>query len=610
MIPGAQRIGGGACTFAVWAPFADRVDVKIVSPREYVIPMARDDRGYWTVTSEDIKPGTSYYYRLNNEKDRPDPASRYQPQGVHGPSAVVDHTAASWTDADWKGIPLSEMIMYELHVGTFTPEGTFEAMIPRLSELNETGINAIELMPVAQFPGERNWGYDGTFPYAVQNSYGGPTGLKTLVNACHRRGIAVILDVVYNHLGPEGNYLVDFGPYFTDKYRTPWGMALNFDDAYSNEVREFFIQNALSWFRDFHIDALRLDAIHGMTDFSAKPLLQELAERVDDFSAAVGSQRYLIAESDLNDARVIRQREQGGYGLHAQWCDDYHHALHTLLTKEANGYYVDFGKTEHLVTSLREGFVYSGSYSTYRRRNQGNSSKDRPAEQFVVFSQNHDQIGNRMFGDRLSSVVSFEALKLAAGAVLLSPSVPLLFMGEEYGEDAPFLYFVSHSDHDLVDAVRKGRAAEFTSFKWKGDPPDPQSEATFERAKLAWEKRTEGHRAVLLAFYTHLIDLRREHSSLSHPDRNTLEAAGKEREKIISLRRGKGSSELMMIMNFSDEEQGFDLPARNDTWTLLLDSADARWRGPGSALPASVRGGDRILIKEKSLALYLKEDSR
>src|SRR4030066_1209493 len=320
------------------------------------------------------------------------------------------------------------MIMYEIHVGTFTPEGTFDAVILRLDELSVLGINTIELMPVAQFPGERNWGYDGTYPFAVQNSYGGPEGLKILINECHKKGMAVILDVVYNHFGPEGNYLWDYGPYFTDRYKTPWGQAINYDDLYSNEVRNFFIENALHWFKNYHFDALRLDAIHGIFDFSAKAFLQELAEKVEEFSSSEGKKYYLIAESDLNDSRVIRPGNMGGYGIDAQWCDDFHHAVHTLLVHENKGYYVDFGETEHLVKSFREGFVYSGQYSEYRKRNHGNSSRDCPAEQFIVFTQNHDQVGNRMFGERLSNLVSFESLKLAAGAVLLSPYIPLLFM--------------------------------------------------------------------------------------------------------------------------------------------------------------------------------------
>jgi maltooligosyltrehalose trehalohydrolase len=359
-------------------------------------------------------------------------------------------------------------------VGTFTPEGTFEAIIPHLDELRELGITAVELMPVAQFPGTRNWGYDGVYPFAVQNSYGGPEGLKRLVNACHGRGIAVVLDVVYNHLGPEGNYLWDFGPYFTDRYKTPWGSAINFDGPHSDPVRRLFIENALYWVTEFRMDGLRIDAVHGILDFSAYPFLEELASAVHEKAERLNRRVYVIAESDLNDTRVIRSRELGGYGLDAQWNDDFHHALHTLLTEDQTGYYQDFGRLGDLVKAFREGFVCSGQYSSYRRRRHGNSSRDIPAGCFVVFAQNHDQVGNRMRGERLSQLVCRERMKLAAGVVFLSPFIPLLFMGEEYGETAPFPYFISHSDADLVEAVRRGRREEFAAFGWSQEPPDPQ----------------------------------------------------------------------------------------------------------------------------------------
>ena len=556
------------------------------------------------------RPGSLYRYQLDGDLRVPDPASRYQPEDVHGVSEVIDPSAFRWRDEDWQGRPWEETVLYELHVGTFTPEGTFAAARARLDYLVDLGVTAVELMPVADFPGSRNWGYDGAYLYAVQNSYGGPQGLKTLVNACHLKGMAVILDVVYNHLGPEGNYLMDFGPYFTDKYRTPWGTAFNLDDAYSNEVREFFIQNALHWFRDYHLDALRIDAVHGLTDFSATPMLQELAERVDDFSSRTGNRCSLIAESDLNDARVIRQRELGGYGIHAQWCDDFHHALHTLLTGEDRGYYRDFGRTEHLVKSLREGFVYTGEYSVFRRRNHGNSSKDRPAKQFVVFSQNHDHVGNRMLGERLSRQVSFEALKLAAGTVLFSPYIPLIFMGEEYGEDAPFLYFVSHSDRKLIEAVRKGRAEEFSSFGWKEDPPDPQSEMTFTRSKVNWEKRTEGSHAVLTGFYAHLIRLRKELPALSRLDKNTVDVWGMEPEKLVIMRRWSEADQVCVLFNFNAVDGEVEFPGPDGVWRLLLDSADTVWNGPGTALPDHVRLGDRMTVRGKSCALFVKEEQR
>lgn len=604
---GAHYSGSGRSEFIVWAPFLKNVALKIVSPQEKIFPMEKDSKGYWKTIAENISTPMLYMFRLEGKRERPDPASHFQPAGVHEASQVVDHTSFTWEDSDWKNIPLSEMIIYELHVGTFTPEGTFDALIPRLSEFKDLGINAIELMPVAQFPGERNWGYDGVYPFAVQNSYGGPEGLKRLVNACHKHGVAVILDVVYNHLGPEGNYFWDYGPYFTDKYRTPWGMAINFDDEYSNEVRNFFIENALHWFKNYHIDALRIDAIHGISDLSAKPFLQELAECVKKLSSNEGRRFYLIAESDLNDSRVIRPRESGGFGLDAQWCDDYHHCIHTLLTGEKHGYYIDFGSIQHLVKSIREGFVYSGEYSEFRKRNHGNSSQDRPADQFIIFSQNHDQTGNRMLGERLTHLVSFESLKLAAGIVLLSPYIPLLFMGEEYGEDAPFVYFISHSDPELINAVQRGRKKEFKAFQWQGEPLDPQDNNTFLRSKINWDKRTSGHHKVLLDFYKHLITLRRKTPALSNLDKEGLDISGFEESKIICMRRWTVDNEVSCIFNFQEKEMKITPSLPEGNWRIKLDSSDITWNGPGSLLPEKITSGEELKLRGRSFAMYHKE---
>jgi maltooligosyltrehalose trehalohydrolase len=570
------------------------------------VSMNKDKLGYWKAVVKDVYPETLYLYRLEGEKERPDPASYFQPEGVHGPSQVIDHDSFHWDDGNWRGIDIAQMIMYEIHTGTFTPEGTFEAIISRLEDILDIGINAIELMPVAQFPGERNWGYDGAFPYAPQNSYGGSKGLKRLINECHKRELAVILDVVYNHLGPEGNYLRDFGPYFTDKYNTPWGGAINFDDVYCDEVRNFFLQNALYWFKGYHVDALRLDAVHAIYDFSAKHILEELAEKVEDFSRQAGRRFYLIAESDLNDSRIIERREFGGYGIDAQWCDDFHHSLHTLLTGEDLGYYVDFGKTEHLIRALKEGFVYSGQYSVYRKRRHGNSPKERSGKQFVVYSQNHDHIGNRLHGDRLSTLISFEGLKLAAGVVLLSPYIPFLFMGEEYGEDAPFLYFVSHSDPDLVEAVRKGRKGEFESFDWKGEPPDPQSSGTFFNSKIDWEKRNEGSHDVLLNYYNKLIKLRKEISALSNLDKDNLEVWGLEKEKVVFMRRWDDEQDTHVFLIFNLNESNLDIHSQfpDGRWEKLLDSSEEKWNGPGSLLPEIIDSGGESAIRGFGLSLF------
>lgn len=607
MQPGAQYLGQGRCRFTVWAPFLTAASVHVVAPDDRLVPMEKDDRGYWEVVAPDVLPGSQYLFRLDSERDRPDPASHLQAGDVHGPSEVVDQASFPWDDKEWEAIPVEEMIIYEMHVGTFTPEGTFDAIIPRLDELHSLGVNAVEIMPVAQFPGGRNWGYDGVYPYAVQRSYGGPVGLKRLVNACHRKEMAVVLDVVYNHLGPEGNYLRDYGPYFTDKYHTPWGSAVNFDDAYSDEVRNYFIENALYWFRCFHMDGLRLDAVHAIYDMSAVPFLRELAEKVAGYSSDEGRPCFLIVESDRNDSTVIHTRDEGGYGMDGLWNDDFHHSLHTLLTGEKTGYYMDFGMTDHLVKAYSEGFVYSGQYSLFRRRRQGNSSADRPLSQFIVFAQNHDQVGNRMLGERLSGLVSFEALKLAASSVILSPCVPLIFMGEEYGEDAPFLYFVSHSDPGLISAVREGRKREFSLFHWRDEPPDPQDEATFQRSKLVWEKREKVRYRTLLEFYRTVISMRKASPVFSCPERPGLDVEGFEKDRLVVLRRRRDKREALVILNFNISPVGFTAPAVVGIWKKTLDSADQIWDGPGSSLPEKIIPGQELTLRELSVAVYSKE---
>jgi len=510
-----------------------------------------------------------------------------------------------WQDGNWFGLPLQEYIIYELHVGTFTPEGTFDAVISYLDELRELGITAVELMPVAQFPGNRNWGYDGVYPFAVQNSYGGPEGLKRLVDACHQRGLAVILDVVYNHLGPEGNYFADFGPYFTKRYQTPWGGAVNFDGPYSDEVRRFFIENAVYWVAEFHVDALRLDALHAILDASPYPFLAELATSVNEQAERLNRQVYLIGESAANDVRLIRRPELGGFGLDAQWNDDFHHSLHGLLTGERDGYYQDFGHLPHLVKAFREGFVYSGEYSAYWQCRHGTSSKDIPANHFVIFAQNHDQVGNRRQGERLSQLVSFEELKLAAGVVLLSPFIPLLFMGEEYGETAPFPYFVSHSEPSLVEAVRRGRREEFAAFQWQGELPDPQDEATFLQAKLNHNLSSQGSHRVLLSFYRELIRLRKEIPALAHLSKDSLEVLGFDEAKSLFVRRWSSGGEVIMAFNFGSNQASIALPIPGGSWRKQLDSADKQWQGGGSSVPERLDSEGEVTLNLAPKAFFL-----
>lgn len=604
---GANYQGEQRCDFIVWAPQAQEVAVRICSFGERILPMEPLERGYWRLQTRGVAPGADYCFRLADRIERPDPASCSQPQGVHGPSRIIDHAAFAWNDRDWRGLPLEELVIYELHVGVFTGAGTFAAVIPRLAALRELGITAIELMPVAQFPGQRNWGYDGACPFAVQDSYGGVVGLKELVDACHRLGLAVILDVVYNHLGPEGNYLRDFGPYFTDRYRTPWGEALNFDGPDSDEVRHYFSENALHWLRHYHVDALRLDAVHAIYDFSARPFLQELADRVRVFAERQGRHCQLIAESDLNDVRIIRSSELGGYGLDAQWNDDFHHALHTLLTEEKQGYYADFGTAEDLGKACREGFVYSWRHSAFRQRHHGSSSADRPGHQLVVSSQNHDQVGNRLGGERLITLAGFEAAKLAAAAVLFSPFIPLLFMGEEYGEEAPFLFFTDFSDPQLRDAVRRGRKEEFRAFDWPGDPPDPNAPDSFQRSTIDWENRSRGKHGVLLDCYRELLRLRRELPALAALDKRRLNVTVSVGQPLILLQRWQQESRVLILLNFCRQQVIYPFPEQAETWRKMFDSAAHQWSGPGTTLPERVNGSGEVAVAPVSAALYVAE---
>ncbi len=608
MIPYIQYLGDNRCEFTVWAPFLNNLAIQFID-QDNAIHMEKKSHGIFFKSLENISPDTLYYYRLNDQYNRPDPASNFQPHGVHGPSQVIDHTSFVWQDKNREGIPLAKMIMYELHTGTFTQKGNFDAVIPRLDALCDLGVNTLNIMPVAQFPGERNWGYDGVYPYAVQNSYGGPDGLKRLINACHQKKMSVILDVVYNHLGPEGNYLAQFAPYFTNKYKTPWGDAINFDNAHSDMVRNFFIQNALYWFKFYHIDGLRLDAVHAIFDMSAKPFLQELSEKVEDYSKKKKRKIYLIAESDLNDVRLIRPKKTGGFGLDAQWCDDFHHSLHALVTGEKTGYYQDFGKLEHLKKAFKEGFVYSWQYSNFRKKHHGNSSINRPNEQFIVFSQNHDQTGNRMLGERISTLVSFEALKLIAGVVLFSPYIPLLFMGEEYGEETPFYYFVHHSDNDLIKAVRNGRIAEFKDLQWQGapTPPDPYDKENFMKSKIRWEKRENDHHKILLNLYTCLIQLRKTIPAIANLKKNNLKIHNEKMNLVLKLERWCQNSHIFCVMNFHKEDQSFQMNFSGNPWGKILDSSDRIWDGPGSSLPQRINQTERLIIRPLSFSLYKKE---
>lgn len=567
----------------VWAPDASSVTLKLADAE---IGLKQEAHGYWHLETEEVKTGDKYWLLIDAERKLPDPASLCQPEGVHGPSEAIS-LAYGWDEGSWKNIPLKDYIIYELHTGTFSDSGDFDGIAAHLDHLLELGITAVELMPVAAFPGTRNWGYDGVFPFAVQSSYGGAEGLQKLVSLCHQRGLAVILDVVYNHLGPEGNYLEAFGPYFTEKYKTPWGHAINFDDRNCDGVRAYFIENVLMWFRDFHIDALRLDAVHAIKDFSAKHILQEIREQVDVLMQETGKVHYLIAESDLNDPRYICPAGQNGMGMDSQWADEFHHALRVTAGEAKMGYYSDFHGVDDLAKSFANAYVYTGQYSEERGKKFGRPSVGHPGEQFIVFSQNHDQVGNRMLGERSSTLMSFEMQKLMAGAVLMSPFLPMLFMGEEWAEPNPFLYFIDHGDEQLVEQVRKGRAEEFAALHGQGTAPDPKSEDTFNSSGLNWQLPAgpESRHTVMLRFYKYMIHLRKTQPILSGCDRDLLKAETFADDNCLIIHRGRsGAAErIICLMNFSAEMRQILIPGGLKAARKLADSASPEWLGPGAA---------------------------
>jgi len=570
--------------FSVWAPEAGSVEVVLGARR---VRLDESEYGWWHAEVDNAGAGDDYSFSIGGGDPIPDPRSHFQPHGVHAPSQLVDHDTFGWTDHIWRGAPLAGQIVYEMHVGTFTPEGTFDGAIDRLDHLLDLGVTAVEVMPVAEFPGSRGWGYDGVDLYAVHHAYGGPGGFKRFVDECHARGLCVVLDVVYNHLGPDGNYLGSYGPYFSDKYKTPWGDAVNFDGPGSSEVRDFMIGNALHWFENYHVDGLRLDAVHAILDLSAMHFLEELAVRVEALSARLGKTLFLIAESDLNDPRIVRPREAGGYGIDAQWSDDFHHALHALMTGERDGYYADFGTVSQLAQALQQAFVYDGTYSEFRGRHHGRRPEGLSGHRFLAYLQNHDQIGNRAAGDRSGHLVSTDLLKVGAALVLTSPFVPMLFQGEEWGASTPFQYFTDHQDPDLGRAVSDGRRGEFSAFGW--DPaqvPDPQDAATFRRSVLDWSETSRPPHADILEWHRALIALRRALPDLTDGRLDLVECRFDDAAGWLVMQRGS----VAVVCNFSGDEITIPLvevtAGDDDGWTILLASSGGDLVGAVLTLPA------------------------
>jgi maltooligosyltrehalose trehalohydrolase len=590
--------------FGVWARRCARVAVHVLGPGPArLVPLVPAGDGVFAGTVEGVGPGARYLYRLDGRVDRPDPVSRSQPEGVHGPSAVVDPSTFPWTDGGWTGVPLRALVFCELHVGTFTPEGTFDAVIPHLAELAGLGITAIELMPVAEFPGGRNWGYDGVHLFAPQSSYGGPDGLRRLVDAAHGAGLAVYLDVVYNHLGPEGNYLAEYGPYFTDRHRTPWGEAVNYDGEDAAGVRRHVIGNAAYWVREYHMDGLRLDAVHAIVDESPTHVLAELAAAVAAEARELGRAVHVVAESNRNERRIVLPPDRGGYGLDAQWSDDFHHSLRVTLTGARGGYYDDFpGGLDDLEVALREGFVYQGRYSAYRGRVLGTPAGDLPGESFVICAQNHDQVGNQATGERLMTQAGLPAVKVAAAAVLTAPYLPLLFMGEEYGETAPFAFFTSFGDPALVEAVRAGRRQEFARFRWTGAIPDPHDPATFAAARLDRTRRERPPGRHVWAWYRALLAVRRRHPALRDPDRQRARVT-RAGPALVLYRWAADGSGALVVLSFAPEPVRVTVAVPDGAWRLHLDSEAESFGGGSRGAPGTLAGGPATLALASYQAL-------
>lgn len=608
---GAMYNEKGECRFRVFAPLKDKVELQIVHPFQKRIAMQKDASGNFSTTIADAPPGLRYQYVIDDGTPMPDPASRYQPEGVFGASEAVDHNLFRWTDAQWKGRPFRDFIIYELHIGTFTKEGTFDAVIERLPELKAIGFNAIELMPISQFTGKRNWGYDAVFPFSVHNSYGGPDGLKRLVNACHEQEIAVMLDVVYNHIGPEGNCLPAFAPYFSSVYHTPWGDAINFDGKWSDGVKNYVRQSVRNWIVNYHIDALRFDAIHEIFDRSAENIWLLLHEERVQMEQEQGRPLYYIAESDLNNPSTIKHPDAGGMGFQAQWLDDFHHALYVLINPNDKRRYSDFEMVEQLAKAYKEGFVHSGEFVNFRKKRHGRSSAGISGDRFVVFNQNHDQIGNRPQGERLSHLVSFEMLKLAAGALLLSPYIPLIFMGEEYGDESPFFFFISHDDKELIEKVREGRKTEFADFG-EFNAPDPYVAETFEASKLKWELRNSGKHQTLLQWYKTLIHLRTSEPSLREFSKNTVNVQVlNEQAYLLSRKNHAGSKHLLAFFNFGDKDMQAIVPPYAEQYFLLLNSRREQWITDETEVREAaeeIRAKQEVRIPAKSMLVYKSAD--
>lgn len=583
---GADRLENGDLSFRVWAPRLKKVTLKLFTNPPKVYPMEKGEEDIFSIIVPNVPLDVDYVYILDEGHERPDPASRFQPYGVHGPSRLIDPKQFVWSDQAWKGVDLKDLLIYEIHIGTFTPEGTFDAVIDKLPYLLELGVNAIELMPIAEFAGERNWGYDGVCLYAPSSAYGGPLALKRLVDACHRSGLAVVLDVVYNHLGPEGNYLIEYAPFFTHRHTTPWGDAINFDDADSDGVRRYFIDNALYWLTEYHIDALRMDAVDQIFDMGFQHLFHEISAAFKKQAEDLGRKAWLIAETSANDARLMNPVQEGGFGIDAQWNDEFHHALHMVLVKKGYGYLADYGKMADLRKAIVEGYVYDGKRrSNYRKKRFGSSSLHHSGERFAIAIQNHDQVANTYHGKRIASLLTFEQQKLAATIFLCAPNLPILFMGQEFAEEAPFYYFTSHSEPALIEAVREGRKKELSYHQ--EEFYDPQEREIFEKSKIRWSTIQNSPHKEMLLFYRDLIALRKNNPCLNNCRKDLVQVNVSEQPAwMIFERSDPAGLRVLIIANFSDQTLTLPILFPEGKWSLALWSGDAKYGGlPGREPP-------------------------
>ncbi|MDN5375494.1 MAG: maltooligosyltrehalose trehalohydrolase [Thermacetogenium sp.] len=588
---GASIIKGGV-SFRVFAYNRKRVALVVHrNGREEVFPMTEEEPHLYSTVLEGAGPGLLYKFRLDDEGDFPDPYSHYQPEGVHGFSQVIDHNSYRWQDENWRGRNLEELVIMEIHVGTFSQEGTFKGVLERLDYLRELGVNAIELMPVVQTPGRWNWGYDGANLFSVNNNYGTPDDLKQLIDTCHREQIAVILDVVYNHFGPEGNYIPVYGPYLTDKYQTPWGPAVNYDDRYSRYTRKMVLDNIRYWLEDYHIDGLRLDAVHAIKDSSPIHILQEIALTVRNLSLKQNRRKFVIAESDANDSRLINPLDRGGYGMDAQWMDDFHHCIHTVLTGEHQGYYMDYGWPEYLEKVFKN-YLYTGQYSRYWGKKRGTDGSRNPGRQFVVAIQNHDQVGNRGWGERLAALVDFPYLKAAAGLLFFAPYVPLIFMGEEYGEKNPFLFFTDYQDPELKRNISLGRKEEFKKFGWQ-EIPDPQDPATFYRSRLTPRRLWREENRQLFRYYRDLIALRFSHPVLKEPDKRNLEIKVDGASRLVVIARWREGVRLTGLFNLGERV----IPIEGFQGREIFNSEWRAYGGEDDGESRSLKKGQVVILE-------------